>query len=116
MDFPFSVSTFLQLLVGESAEHPETESYEQSAEVLTCTDQRDEYSNGKKVETESLTRIEKLIQVVPVWLCQQGLEDSKQCCLAVRTLALIQSSPVQDTFCPLVEFVPGSPWFTFSPK
>jgi len=29
-----------------------------------------------KVETVSLTRIVQMIQVVSIWLCQQGLEDN----------------------------------------
>jgi len=38
---------------GESAERPEGESNEQSVEVLTCTDQRDEYSSSESGDSES---------------------------------------------------------------
>jgi len=38
---------------GESAERPEGESDEQCAEVLTCTDLRDEYSSSESRESES---------------------------------------------------------------
>ena len=61
----------------ESAERPEGESDEQPVEN-TCTDQRDEsdeYSSSESVETVSLRRIVQMIQVVSIWLCQQGLED-----------------------------------------
>ena len=40
---------------GENTERPDGESDEQPAEVLTCTDQRDEYSSSESGETESVT-------------------------------------------------------------
>jgi len=38
---------------GESAERPDGESDEQQAEVLTCTDQRDEYISSESGDSES---------------------------------------------------------------
>jgi len=37
----------------ESAERPEGKSDEQPVEVLTCTDQRDEYSSSESGDSES---------------------------------------------------------------
>ena len=40
-------------MLGESAEHPESESCKQPAEVLTSTDQRGEYSGGESGDSET---------------------------------------------------------------
>ena len=73
LDLQFVLPRAQRSVPEESAERPEGKSDEQPVEVLTCTDQRDEYSSSER-ETVSLTRIVQMIQVVSIWLCQHGLD------------------------------------------
>ena len=77
-DLQFVLPRAQRSVPEESAQRPEGDADEQPVEVFTCTDQRGEYCSSESVETVSLTRIVQMIQVVSIWLCQQGLED-KDC-------------------------------------
>ena len=76
-DLQFVLPRAQRAVPEESAERPEGKSDEQPVEVLTCTDQRDEYSSSER-ETVSLTRIVQMIQVVSIWLCQHGLDRGRK--------------------------------------
>ena len=53
LDLHFLLPHVQGSVLGESAEHPETEPYKQPTEVLTCNDQWDEYSSGESGDNES---------------------------------------------------------------
>ena len=53
LDLQFVLPRTQRSVPEESAERPEGESDEQPVEVLTCTDQRDEYSNRESGDSES---------------------------------------------------------------
>jgi len=52
LDLQFVLPRAQSLVPGESTERPEGESDEQPAEVLSCTDQRDEYSSSESEDSE----------------------------------------------------------------
>jgi len=53
LDLQFVLPRAQSSVPGESAERPEGESHEQTAEVLTCTDEPDEYSSSESGDSES---------------------------------------------------------------
>ena len=53
LDFQFLLPHAQSSVPVESAERPDGKSDEQPAEVLTCTDQRDEYSSSERGDSES---------------------------------------------------------------
>jgi len=62
---------------GESEESPKSESNEEPVEVLACMINVTTTA-AAKVETVSRMRMVQMMEVVSVWLCQQGLEE-KEC-------------------------------------